>query len=103
MGWDLKLTDPGVFGKCFNVGLDAFEPTAGFEVGKGLLVETRPVVDAAVQEAGMDEIKVVFFKRPRLLSVVDLEDAVGRNPGRLDGRDVGSDYFGGGILIRHVT
>lgn len=77
-----------------NVVLAVFEVAARPEVGEGLAVEARPVVDAAREVADVDEVEVAWGPAPRELGVVDEEAAVGRYPGGLDGGDVGADYLG---------
>lgn len=51
----------------------------------------------------MDEIEVVLRPRPLVLRVVDLELYIWRHPGWLDGGEVGTGYYGGGVFVREVT
>lgn len=76
------------------------KPPARFQVLVGLPVETVPVADPAGHAAAVDEVKfLVWGPRPVALDVIDVELAVGRNPGWLDGAEVGADDFGTGELV----
>lgn len=55
-----------------------------------LLVEIRPVADAARQAADVDEVEGALRVGPFCGGVVDFEADVGRGGGGLDGGEVGS-------------
>ncbi len=74
---------------------------AGLEVDEGLAVELGPVSDAAAEGAAVDEVEGLG-EGPLALGVVDVELAVGRHPGGLDGREVRADHDGGGELVRNL-
>lgn len=84
--------------------LDLNIPDAGLQVRQGLRVERRPVRDAALEVADVDEVEVLRRPGPRqLLDVVDLELAVGRDPCGLRRGDVDADYLCGGELVGEVA
>jgi len=97
------VVDAGVLGPRLEIDFDALKPAAGFESGESLLVELLPVVNAAKEIAGVDEVECVVLERPIQLCVVDLERTVCGQPAGLDGRDVGPDHLCLGELVGHVA
>ena len=60
------------------------DPAAGFQVRPALLEEARPVVHAEDEHARVYKVELLRVD-PLGFGVVDDEDAVGRDKGRLDG------------------
>lgn len=87
----------------FYSNLQLLNPPSGLEMVVGLLVQPWPVVDRAVEHANVDVVKVVFLPRPVVGGIIDLEADVGRNKGRLDGREVGTDDFSGRIGLCEIN
>jgi len=79
-----------------GVGVDLeggdFEVSVGREVFEGLAEDMVVVTDKAFELAAVDIVEV-FAVGPRLFVVVDLEAAVGGDPGGLDGAQVVSWFF----------
>ena len=51
----------------------------------------------------MDEVEGGFVECPGERGVFDFELEVRRDPGGLDGREVGAGYFGGGVGVCEVA
>ena len=68
----------------------------------GLTQQLRPVSNRTSQVACADEVEVVSFEGPVGFDVVDEEFEVRRDPGGLDGAEVGTDYSGVGVCVCEV-
>jgi len=79
------LGEGAVVGAEGRAGLAVLEPAARLEAAEALLVEARPVAEAAHHVPDVDEVEVVIGEGPWLGQVVDDELAVRRDPGRLHG------------------
>lgn len=66
----------------------AFDVSARTETFEALGEEHWPIADGTEHYAGVDEVEVVWGKRPWLLEVIDLVFDVGGRPAGLDGREV---------------
>lgn len=66
---------------------------------ESLIVETVPVVHAAVHDTDMDEIEVVDGPRPVLIDVVNLEYTVGWDVCGLDRRKIHAADLGAWVFI----
>lgn len=62
-----------------------------------------PVGEAAQHEAEVNQISAGGRESPLPARVVDLELAVWRDEGRLDGGEVGANNLGGFILVRDIS
>lgn len=86
-----------------DADLGVLEPRAGPEVLEDLGVEGGVVGDAPVYAARVDEVeRGRRAKGPGQREVVNLELEVGRDQGGLDGREVGGDDGGRGVLVGKV-
>ena len=83
--------------------LVVLDPAARRERLVGLAVQRVPVGDGPQQVAHVDVVGRVGVEGPGLGRVVDLEGYVGRDPGGLDGRDVGAEDGGGGEGVSEVA
>lgn len=82
--------------------LGLLEVSAGFQGAEALRVQGGPVGDGAVQAADVDEVEGVRREGPVGFHVVDLEAHVGRDPGGLNGGEVGAGDQRGGIQVGDV-
>lgn len=79
------------------------EVAAGLEAAERVLIELFPIADAANHVPGADEVEGVAAPGPVLVCVVEFEGNIWRDPGRLDGCDIGAGDLGVGELIREVA
>ena len=62
----------------------------------------RPVSDRTGKVACADEVEVVSSESPVGFDIIDEEFEVRRDPGGLDGAEVGADYSGVGVGVCEV-
>lgn len=86
-----------------NGKLKVLDPPARHQGVVGLPVQLAPVADAAVQGTHVHVVKGGVLKGPVELRVLNVEVAVGRHPGRLDGADVGADDGRRRVRVGHVN
>lgn len=72
---------------------------AGRQIVVDLLVQRGPVGDGPVERADVDEIETER-EGPGGCHIVDLEFAIWRGEGGLDGREIYADDFGAGVFCR---
>lgn len=77
-----------------DVEFKVFKPASWLEVAESLGIESGPVVDATVEVADVDVVKVISWPGPIKLGVVDVELAVWGDPRGLNRGDVGADHLG---------
>ena len=71
---------------------------------EGLVVECRPVGDAAVHCTHIDEVKAVLWIGPIISAgIIDFEAHIWRHPCWLNRGEVESNNFRGGVLICKVS
>lgn len=75
----------------------------GPETRVTLLEKLVPVGNAAEHLTDMDKVKLIGSVGPGQGHIINLEDAIRRDEGGLDGREVNSGYFGAGVLIGHIS
>lgn len=63
-----------------------------------LINDIPPVANTTHEIADVDQVEVILAERPILLHIVNLEAYIGRDPGRLDRAEIGTDDLGGGVL-----
>lgn len=83
--------------------LEDLKVAARLERRERLREEAVPVADGAEELAHVDEVEMVVGEGPHHVDVFDLEVAVGRDEGRLDGGEVCADYMRGGIEVGDFT
>jgi len=86
-----------------RAALDVLEVPARLETPEALLVHGRPVFEAAEHVADVDVVEGVVGEGPGLFgSVVELELAVGGDPGGLCGGEVDSGDRGAGEFVGEI-
>lgn len=103
-----------------DVRLAGLDPAVWRAAAVGFLEDSGPILDGAEEVADVNEVKGVVVPCPAEGGVVDLKFNIGRDPAvdgecdglqrlegeclrRLNGREVGADDFGLGVLVRKVT
>lgn len=72
----------------------AFNPTARLADSVGITEEGVPIGDDTIHEAHINEVEGIPGPCPLLVTVLQLKLDIRRHPGRLNGRDIGTNNFG---------
>src|SRR2546423_3023280 len=92
-----------IVGPWANRMFDNLDPTIGFTVQHTLPKQLVQISDATKDFASMYEVKVVFWVGPRQVEIVNLEGAVGRDEGGLNGGEIRACHGSGRVIVCHIT
>lgn len=83
-------------------GCEIFDITTRVATTESLGIEILPVLHATNQVTGVNIVECVVGPGPLLVAVVNFELDIGRNPRRLNGRDIGANHFSIGKFIGEI-
>lgn len=97
------VVDSFIVGVDMAFGVEVLDPATGLQAAVGFLVQRRPVLNGTGEPTEVNEVERGGLVGPFAGSIVDIEAKVGRHPCGLDGREVGADDGGLGVLVGKVT